>query len=606
MGLLLPGTVLAGSPETVRLADATTVAPIVDAWAALLPAAGGPEARVVARGRFPTDAIKALVEGRADLAVIARELFASEAAALRALGRGEPRLIPVATGTRSTRGGTHAIAIFVNEANPLARLSLEQLAEVLADDGTVRTWGDLGVGGPLAGQRVAVHGMITRRESGDPPGIVNFLERRVLRGRRWREDLTAHRDEPGGVAALEAIVRAVAGEVAALGYSGFDYGHAGAKPVAVGETTAGPFLAGAEEEVARREYPLCRTVYLCLPAASDAAAYAFARMALGAEGQAAIASSGTGFHALPEAMREEIRHGLPLAPPRGASYVDETGVIQLAGYNDMDQMVRAWCLAFGRHHPGFRFAVDLRGTRVGPPALAAGTAAFVPMGAEFSAAQLAEFRRAGAGDPVVFRVAHASMSPRALSGPLAIVVHPDNPLEALTLAEVAAIFSGEDKTRGLRPVGLEADTALGLFFQERVLGNRPRAAGFVGHRQSAQVIEQVGRDPAAIGYAAAVRLDPGVKVLALAEGPGVAPVRPTEQSIHQGIYPLDRHLLIAFRSSMEPWMIEFMRFVLSAAGQELVREGERGYLPLNERERVEEREKLERQRALGARPPAGA
>ena len=55
------------------------------------------------------------------------------------------------------------------------------------------------------------------------------------------------------------------------------------------------------------------------------------------------------------------------------------------------------------------------------------------MGADFSDHELADYRAATGGAPVAFRIAHASIGPRALSGPLAIFVRADNPLTSLTL-----------------------------------------------------------------------------------------------------------------------------------------------------------------------------
>jgi phosphate transport system substrate-binding protein len=149
--------------------------------------------------------------------------------------------------------------------------------------------------------------MTRRRETGDPPGIVNFLEQGLLAGRAWRESMAEHADTAGGPQALEKIVRAVAADEAALGYSGFAYAQPGTKTLALGVTDAGPFLAGDTREVARREYPLARTIYLCLRPAPDAATRAFVRYVLGPEGQQAIAADPQGFFPLPAATLAAAR-----------------------------------------------------------------------------------------------------------------------------------------------------------------------------------------------------------------------------------------------------------------------------------------------------------
>ena len=81
--------------------------------------------------------------------------------------------------------------------------------------------------------------MAPLRSSGNPPGIVNFLEIRVLRGGTFRADLRVERDRPGE-SALQAIVRAIANDPDGIGYSGFGYALPGVKTVALAEHPGEP------------------------------------------------------------------------------------------------------------------------------------------------------------------------------------------------------------------------------------------------------------------------------------------------------------------------------------------------------------------------------
>lgn len=281
-----------------------------------------------------------------------------------------------------------------------------------------------------------------------------------------------------------------------------------------------------------------------------------------------------------------------IEPPANASYLAPTGAISVVGYNDMAEMLHALGLRFAMLHPGLRFAWDLPGTKAAPAALAAGRSLFAPMGAEFSGRELADYRAATGTEPVAFSIAHASLSPRALSGPLAILVHRDNPLDKLTLAEVAGIFAGTKPRPGLRPCGLGTSTALGRFMRERALGGAAFAPDFAGFAQSADVVRRVAEDPHAIGFAAAVSANAGVRFLALAPGPGAEPVALTEDNLIAGRYPLDRHLLIYARIPLDPVAAEFLRFALSRDGQAIIAAGTLGYLPLSARDAAAERTKL--------------
>jgi len=304
---------------TVDCASAESMDNLMTAWTRTF-SDRRPEtpARVRLRTKFSAEAFDALLRGEVAVAPFARELFPAERARYVEKYGAPPLLVPVATGTRDTKGGTHAIAIFVHESNPLTRLSVAQLREILTEDGTITTWGQLGLDGVWARKKIAPHSMTVRRETGNPPGIVNFLEQRVLAGRAWRRGaaMVAHLDSPGGgPQALELIVRAVAADESALGYSGFAYAQPGTKTLALSETDGGPTFAGTGDEIARRDYPLTRTIYLCLDHAPGALAKQFVHHVLGREGQQIVAADAQKFFPLTVAAAQSAQALLRQAPP---------------------------------------------------------------------------------------------------------------------------------------------------------------------------------------------------------------------------------------------------------------------------------------------------
>ena len=576
-------------------------------------------ARVTLRARYSADFVTPLAKGEVRVAPFARELFASERGQFSTLAGHEPRLVPVAIGSRATKGGTHAIAMFVNARNPIARLSLPQLREVWALDGHITTWGQLGLTGEWAARRITLHGMRVRRATGNPPGIVNFLEHRLLAGRAWRNDVTEYTDVAGGAQSLEQIVRAVAADENAIGYSGFAYALPGAKAVSLAETDAGPAFAGTDEEIAREDYPLTRRIYLCLGPDPDRIAGEFVRFVLSPAGQRQIRADAQGFFPLPPAA---VTPALDLLPrpiaalealpaftpqpvefPHAAPYLTPAGAIAIVGYNDMQGIVSALDARFAAAHPEFTFALTLKGTRTAPPALAQGKSALAPMGAEFSAEELAQYRAVVGADPRGFRIAHASLSSKALSGPLAIIVHPDNPLTKLSLPQLKRILkgtagwkdlglTGDWAHRAVHPYGVRPELALGLFLRARLGAMESFGPGFKGFPQSADVVKVVADDPLGIGFTAVNRVTSGVKVLALAPDDLAPAVTLTEENVRSGRYPLDRYLLIYARLPLEPWAREYLRMVYSREGQEAVAADALGYLPLNAEEAAAERLKL--------------
>lgn len=298
----------------------------------------------------------------------------------------------------------------------------------------------------------------------------------------------------------------------------------------------------------------------------------------------------------------------PVAVPAGAGYVLPNGAIAVVGYNDMAGILERMDAEFVRTHPGFRFALDLRGTRTAPPALAAGRSAFAPMGAEFLPGQLAAYVRVAGAPPLGFRVAHAALDPAAKSGPIGIFVARGNPLERLTTDQVARAFAGDAHAittwggLGLgdewadRPIhlyGLPATAALGDFMMREHFDGRAFVAGFTALPESADVVARVGRDPLGLGFAALNRGTPEVRALAIAAEPGGDYSQASVADLQAGRYPYDRYLYLYARQPLDPFVREYLRLVLSREGQEIIAAAPPGYLPLSAGEAARERARLE-------------
>jgi phosphate transport system substrate-binding protein len=281
------------------------------------------------RGRHPNARIRiesdttlsaegftALLDERVDCVTYVREPFPAELAAFQAKFGHAPLLVNVAGGSYATKGGTHALAIYVNSANPLSRLTLPQLDAVLSKTlrrgsaHQIATWGELGLGGAWAARPVHVYGMLTKRETGNPPGIVNYLQQRVLLGGEFRDDVREQRDQPGE-SALEGIVNRIAADRDGIGCSGFAFVMPGVKAVALAEARGGPYYRGSPREVALRLYPLSRRIYLMVNRPPDKPLAPllreFLRWTLSREGQQIVAEDSMHFVPLNAAQARAAR-----------------------------------------------------------------------------------------------------------------------------------------------------------------------------------------------------------------------------------------------------------------------------------------------------------
>lgn len=295
----------------------------------------------------------------------------------------------------------------------------------------------------------------------------------------------------------------------------------------------------------------------------------------------------------------------------GGSSAALEGLISLVGYNDMAEMLAALNAAFVKHHPQVRILADLPGTRSAPAALASGRSTLAPMGARFTPEQRAAFFAATGSEPVGFCIAHASLSPKALSGPNALFVHRENPLRAIALDLVARLFTkpgphlwseahvaGSLRRREIVLAGLSNQTPLALEFRDAAFPSSNFDKGYRGFGQSRDVIDFIGTEPAALGFAALNRGSDAVHPLGIRRLAASPAIYPSPDTLRAGLYPFDRYLwLYARRDShgrLNPLAHAYLAFVLSSEGQAIIGAGSLGYLALGENERRRELARLDR------------
>lgn len=565
-----------------------------------------------------------MVNFLADFSPFAREYFPSERLAFQSAFRQQAPLIRVATGSFDHPGKTHALAIYVHRENPLVSLTLQQLRRIFTADTDDLTWGEFGLKGEWASKPIHRFGMLNLRSSDNPPGIVNFMRHRINDGQPLSDGIS---QLPGDekVHALQQIVDAVGGDPLAIGYSGFGFVNPGSRPLPLAYESGREAVAGSADRVRTHTYPLSRFVYFALrpdlePAPRAALADFLAYIHTPA-GQDCIQTESTGFYPLPAEVvassKVEIEHfrtnesALPAVAKTG--YLTEDGQLRVVGYNDMEPMLAALNGLFEKLHPEISVELDLRGTRLAPPALIGGSSAFAPMGAEFSVPALQEYRVRYQSDPLEIRVAHAAINNKALSGPLALFVHADNPLETISLDEAAKVFSlqtgienfttwgqlgldGPWARRPIEPCGLKTGTALATYLSEHFFSGAPYSPRVAGFGQSTEAVQFAATHRDALCFAGYNRATSGARALAVSVHKGGTAWSISENHIINGQYPLDRHLYIYLHNlpgtGIDPLVRDYLQIVLSPQGQELISSTPPGYLPLSTADRKAELDKL--------------
>jgi phosphate transport system substrate-binding protein len=253
------------------------------------------------------------MSGLSQLGPLSREASTQEVAAFTKKYGYPPTAIRVALGTYDVFGLSPPVVIFVHQDNPLKELTLAQLEEIYAKDGTITTWDQLGLTGEWAGRPIALWGLRL------PNGTATFLQNAGMHGRDFRPTMilrptadglarSAQRAPNGGVQAFVDILAGVARDRFALGYAAPGYNPAGVKMLALAANAAA--VGPTRENVASLRYPLVRFAYLYLNRAPgkalDPNVKEFLRIVLSQEGQELVVKR-SGFLPLPDRIvREEF------------------------------------------------------------------------------------------------------------------------------------------------------------------------------------------------------------------------------------------------------------------------------------------------------------
>ena len=170
---------------------------------------------------------------------------------------------------------------------------------------------------------------------------------------------------------------------------------------------------------------------------------------------------------------------------------------------------------------------------------------------------------------------------------LAIIVHPDNPVSRLTRQQLEGIFRG--KIVNWKQVGgpdmkiivYSRETSSGTyeFFKESVLKNKNYMSGSLSMPATGAVIQSVSQTKGAIGYVGLAYLSDRVKPIAVSYDEGKHYVLPTMENGTKRQYPVVRPLYYYYNVSDKAKVSPFIEYVLSPAGQNIIKKGILRFIP---------------------------
>lgn len=175
---------------------------------------------------------------------------------------------------------------------------------------------------------------------------------------------------------------------------------------------------------------------------------------------------------------------------------------------------------------------------------------------------------------------------------LAIIVHPDNPIEQLSVQQVSALFAGEIRNWS-QLGGVDGEVTLyardhksGTWdsFKRMVLGKSLLAPHAKRFESNNELSDQVSQDVHAIGFVGLPSVRQA-KLLAIStetqlDNRVVKALKPTQLSVSTEDYALSRRLfLYTDDDSSNPYVKSFIDFALSEQGQNIV--AENGFIAQN-------------------------
>jgi phosphate transport system substrate-binding protein len=249
--------------------------------------------------------------------------------------------------------------------------------------------------------------------------------------------------------------------------------------------------------------------------------------------------------------------------------------IQIKGSDTMVNLGQAWAEAFNKAHPDVNVAVTGGGSGTGLTALISGTCDIAQSSRSI---EEKEVKRAEA------KGIKPNQETVALDG-IAVVVHPKNPVKNLTIAQLRDIFMGRiknwrslgGKNKTIVILSREFNSGTHIFFKEHVLrrGNPKGREEFSPEAllmpSSQAIADEVANNENAIGYYGMGYISPRQKVIAVTKDAKSPCLEPTIENVLSNAYPISRPLYLYTNGKPQGVIKEFIDFVYSKEGQEIVK-----------------------------------
>jgi phosphate transport system substrate-binding protein len=271
----------------------------------------------------------------------------------------------------------------------------------------------------------------------------------------------------------------------------------------------------------------------------------------------------------------------PQQPTSDADVSKPAQIIENKGSDTLVNLALAWAETYIELRPEARISVTGGGSGTGIAAMINGTVNIANASRAMKQEEIAAAEANGI-TPVEFVVARDA---------IAVVVHPSNPVDGLTLQQISDIYTGKTTNWSQvggedRPIVLlsrESNSGTYVYFLENVirLGDKESDLLFSPDTllmpSSEGISAEVRRNPNAIGYDGLGYVTPDQKVVAVARDANSPYVLPSVDTVNDGSYPISRPLYMYTAGEPTGEVKAYLDWILSE-GQALV--PTLGFVPL--------------------------
>ena len=283
-------------------------------------------------------------------------------------------------------------------------------------------------------------------------------------------------------------------------------------------------------------------------------------------------------------MHTTLTRAVALVLAVTATSVGARTVIQNKGSDTLVNVAQAWAENYQDVDADVAVAVSGGGSGTGIAAMINGTVDIANASRQMKQKEVDQAKSRGQ-DPVEHIVGYDA---------LAVFLHPDNPLDAIGIPQLAEIYGEEGETESWEQLGVEVpgckdqeiilvsrqnNSGTYAYFRKAVLGGkRDYKLGTRDMHGSKDVVHLVESTPCAIGYSGLAYATDHVKMPCINSAEGSDCVHPSVATASNGSYPIARPLFMYTNGEPQGEIESYLDWILSDEGQCIIRE--KGYAPV--------------------------